>query len=133
MGNDAKKLLVFEVQTRDWGAEEWVAKTNPRGDRPIRGTREWCEGYVEGAMRHHDGCGYPNDESGIRCSLVEEAPRDLLAEALALIDRFGGIDGAHHKQWVLDQVVRKLAGPLYDDWVRIRVAQGYSWDVGVAP
>lgn len=30
---------------------------------------------------------------------------DSIKQALALIDRYGGVDGAHHKQWVLDQVV----------------------------
>lgn len=30
--------------------------------------------------------------------------------ALEYISRYGGIDGAHHKQWVLDQVVRILLG-----------------------
>jgi hypothetical protein len=30
--------------------------------------------------------------------------------ALHWIQRYGGIDGAHHKDWVLDQVVRILNG-----------------------
>lgn len=31
-------------------------------------------------------------------------------KALDFVDRYGGIDGSHHKQWVLDQVVRALTG-----------------------
>lgn len=38
-------------------------------------------------------------------------------KALGVIDRYGGIDGAHHKMWVLDQVVRILTGDDYDAWV----------------
>jgi hypothetical protein len=55
-----------------------------------------------------------------------------------LIHRFGGIDGDHHKQWVLDQVVRVLTGPGYDAWVTAQKAgedgpESYSWDTGIAP
>lgn len=38
-------------------------------------------------------------------------PQEILTGpdlALAYIERYGGIDGSHHKQWVLDQVVRAL-------------------------
>ncbi len=58
--------------------------------------------------------------------------------ALALIDHYGGIDGAHHKQWILDQVVRTLAEDKYDEWVKMycRGEDGpntRSWDTGIAP
>lgn len=33
---------------------------------------------------------------------------DKIGRALALIFRYGGIDGEHHKTWLLDQVVRTL-------------------------
>jgi hypothetical protein len=63
--------------------------------------------------------------------------RERIEDVLSLIDRYGGIDGAHHKQWVLDQVVRVLADD-YDAWMA-RHNQGadgpstYDWDVGIAP
>lgn len=61
-------------------------------------------------------------------------------EALELIHSYGGIDGAHHKQWVLDQVVRKLCDSeeSYEAWVS-EYQDGedgpdtYEWDVGIAP
>ena len=62
---------------------------------------------------------------------------ERIDEALDLITRYGGIDGAHHKQWVLDQVVRVLA-PDYGDWLA-EYAIGedgphtYQWDQGVPP
>ncbi len=75
--------------------------------------------------------------------------------ALEMVDRFGGIDGAHHKQWVLDQIVRALTGcPVtrlhgngfkelgeneeYRNWVAEHCdgnegPETYEWDTGIAP
>ncbi len=59
-------------------------------------------------------------------------------KALGVIHRFRGIDGAHHKQWVLDQVVHALTGPRYDEWVQ-KYQDGedgpetYRWGIGRAP
>ena len=67
---------------------------------------------------------------------VEYEPKTI--DALDLILRYGGIDGAHHKQWVLDQVVRLLTGPRYGKWIEEH-ADGedgpstYEWDTGIAP
>jgi hypothetical protein len=63
---------------------------------------------------------------------------DKTQEALELIKRYGSIDGGHHKQWVLDQVVRILTGEHYDKWVaECKAGQDgphtYEWDVGIAP
>ena len=57
---------------------------------------------------------------------------------LALIEEYGGIDGGHHKQWVLDQIARTLLADDYDAWVTKYEAgedgpQTYGWDEGVAP
>ena len=76
----------------------------------------------------------------------------LIRAALNVAAEWGDIDGAHHKQWVIDQMVRALCGarrdtsgcygedgtyqawvgsventdaPDSDDW--------YSWDEGIAP
>ena len=63
---------------------------------------------------------------------------DKLREALDLIERYGGIDGGHHKQWVLDQVARALLDDGYEDWVA-EMKDGedgsdtYDWDEGIAP
>jgi len=59
-------------------------------------------------------------------------------KAIEVAVQYGGIDGAHHKTWVIDQMVRALAG---DDYDRI-VAEAcdgedgpdtYEWDEGIAP
>lgn len=59
-------------------------------------------------------------------------------KALDLIVRYGGIDGDHHKAWVLDQIARVLAGGNYDKLVEdARKGEDgpetYDWDVGIAP
>lgn len=63
---------------------------------------------------------------------------ERIREAIEIAVRYGGIDGEHHKSWVIDQMVRILAG---DDYARI-VAEAkdgddgpdtYDWDEGVAP
>lgn len=71
----------------------------------------------------------------------QESCRNLsqqIAAALLIAQRYGGIDGAHHKQWVIDQMVRSLTAEMYPYWVRMKKsgADGpdtYSWDEGIAP
>ena len=72
---------------------------------------------------------------------MDEPWSERVEDALDLILRYGGIDGAHHKQWVLDQVVRTLTGRddfEYQYW-RMEHAAGedgpetYEWDEGIPP
>lgn len=58
--------------------------------------------------------------------------------AVDLAVRYGGIYGDHHKAWVIDQMVRVLAGDKYADIVREACDGGegpqtYNWDCGIAP
>ena len=61
--------------------------------------------------------------------------------ALEIIEQYGGFDGAHHKQWVLDQIVRKLVGDKYEEWVKEMRGEyddeeemyEYDWDEGIPP
>ena len=61
-----------------------------------------------------------------------------ISNAIELAVRYGGIDGRHHKTWVIDQMVRVLAGENYERIVR-EACDGengpdtYDWDVGIAP
>ena len=68
-----------------------------------------------------------------RRELARLAHRHAVARnrAAELLLRYGQIDGAHHKTWVIDQALRILLGDAYDD-----VAHGdpeHPWDVGIAP
>ena len=70
-------------------------------------------------------------------------PSQRINDALSLIMSYSGIAGDHHKQWVLDQVVRALAqSPAkYHQWVRTSKgewderehAYEYDWDEGIPP
>lgn len=59
-------------------------------------------------------------------------------EAIDIAIRYGQIDGAHHKTWVIDQMIRVLAGSEYDDIIKQACAgedgpNTYEWDTGIAP
>ena len=56
-------------------------------------------------------------------------------EAAELAWRYGMIDGAHHKQWVIDQMLRAMLGDEYEAWVREHNGdvQYDPWDRGIAP
>jgi hypothetical protein len=77
-----------------------------------------------------------------------------IKNALLAIDELSGYDGAHHKQWAIDQILRALLGcqkieneygfqhfgtnDAYKNWVGFYEsgADGpftYEWDAGVAP
>lgn len=75
----------------------------------------------------------------VECSLVapQAATQQLSVEkALELARRYGGIDGAHHKAWVIDQMVRALTGERYEAWIaeyRTGENETYTWDEGTPP
>lgn len=51
---------------------------------------------------------------------------------------YGQIDGAYHRLWVIDQMVRALLGEEeYKKWVeRYEAPDGedyWEWDIGIAP
>ena len=70
---------------------------------------------------------------GIRMSVAADC-----LKAVQIAVQYGGIDGEHHKNWVIDQMVRVLTGDDYDRVVREACvgddgADTFKWDVGVAP
>jgi hypothetical protein len=58
--------------------------------------------------------------------------------AIDVAMEFGQTEGAHHKTWVIDQMVRALAGDGYEALI-VEYCDGadgpfaYSWDEGIAP
>ena len=54
-------------------------------------------------------------------------------KAIAIAYQYGGIDGDHHKAWVIDQMVRALTGLYYTKFVAEAEANGEEWNVGIAP
>ena len=65
----------------------------------------------------------------------EQSPVD---KALDIAIRYGGIDGEHHKDWVIDQIVRALTGDRYEQVIAEAKAgedgpNTYDWEEGIPP
>ena len=62
---------------------------------------------------------------------------EKIKEALKIAWSYGCIDGAHHKMWVIDQMVRTLLGEEYEKWVEAyETPDGedyWTWDIGITP
>jgi hypothetical protein len=59
--------------------------------------------------------------------------KERIKKALEMASRYGQIDGAHHKTWVIDQMVRALLDDRYHAWVNEYETDDYLWDTGIAP
>ena len=70
--------------------------------------------------------------SWMKSAMAEEWERKCLP-AIGIAARYGMIDGAHHKQWVIDQMVRALLAEKYVDWVAAQNPDYEPWDTGIAP
>ncbi len=62
----------------------------------------------------------------------------IIEETLEIAFRWTGFDGDHHKQWTIDQMVRKLTGNKYEEWIKEwcdgeHGPNTYEWDEGIAP
>jgi hypothetical protein len=58
--------------------------------------------------------------------------------AIEIALKYGGVDGSHHKNWVIDQMIRALAGDEYSEIVRVACdgddgPDTYTWETGIAP
>ena len=62
-------------------------------------------------------------------------PASRIFAAVLFIQKWGACQGGHHKQWVIDQVLRILLEDFYDEWVvEYNADEDYGdWDVGIAP
>jgi hypothetical protein len=59
-----------------------------------------------------------------------------ITKAVYIATRHGMTDGAHHKQWVIDQMLRALFGDeKYNEWLDVTNSNpDYDpWDQGIAP
>lgn len=72
-------------------------------------------------------------------------PDERIARALEIAEAYGHTDGAHHKMWVIDQMVRALTdcppdaeSDAYRMWIAAYNADEDgpntdAWDTGIAP
>ena len=80
---------------------------------------------------------YDLDCIDVVLNLIQEQEKQISA-ALDLAFEYAQIDGGHHKMWVIDQMVRKLTGNNYKEWVDNyeydeETEEEYDWDTGIAP
>lgn len=68
------------------------------------------------------------------------SPADRIEKALLIASEYAGFDGAHHKDWVIDQMVRALTGcPEFvrrgksDEYRDFVVRYDGEWEEGIAP
>lgn len=103
-----------------------------------------------------DLCAWDPTDANAASQAAEQLNRVIgrVVGALVAIEQIGGVDGAHHKQYGLDQALRALTGcqrhdteywthfpaksPVYKAWVAAfeRGEDGpktYEWDEGIAP
>ncbi len=73
-------------------------------------------------------------QTRVEGSLMSDA-QNKLDRIETMILSYGEIDGAHHKMWVLDQVMRIVWGDEYDaKMADFNSDPGYdNWDTGIAP
>lgn len=66
---------------------------------------------------------------------IADTPEKRVDEALNCAFNYAGIDGAHHKDYCIDQMVRALTGDKYRQWAKdfeagVDGPQTYCWEVG---
>ena len=64
--------------------------------------------------------------------------KERIRSAINIIIEYSGIDGSHHKTWVIDQVLRILADDNYNQIIKDNCygedgLETYHWDCGIAP
>ena len=61
--------------------------------------------------------------------------KERITQAVKIAEECGMFDGGHHKQWVIDQMLRVLLGDNYEVWLEeMNSDPDYTpWDVGIAP
>lgn len=70
-----------------------------------------------------------------------QADQYKLKEVADFLLEYGDVDGAHHKQWVIDQALRLAAGDSYDRMISLYEDEVdedgepfiHEWDKGIAP
>lgn len=123
-----------------------VAQDNPPALSGLMGYRpdlgQWVRVHVVWAEETRRGYLYVGEKNGssyLTASFAAAPHTDMEArvrQASHIILEHGGYDGAHHKQYALDQALRALTGDEYHELIaKFRAgADGpdtYTWDEGV--
>lgn len=149
MTSATEKMLAALQKIERWFDEfPETGKTWPETDTPMsygacygsNGERDFMRAVARDAILEFGLEAPVGVDPTLLASKASASPlgQGAIDKALDVIHRYGGIDGDHHKTWVIDQVVRALTGDGYEQWV-IEQRGGedgpetYSWDVGIPP
>lgn len=69
---------------------------------------------------------------------TNDSPEDRIEAAIKVAEQYADIDGAHHKQWTINEMLRALMGKDgFTQWLAKVNAEGAEeygeWDLGIAP
>ena len=65
---------------------------------------------------------------------LAENLQQRIDKAIEIAYQYAQIDGAHHKMWTIDQMLRELLDSKYDEFIREYEEDGeYTWDIGISP
>jgi len=135
----------YVIGLRHSGNVKEICQRVANGEKPFDHWKDWfdCVGLMIGR--------YGEDDAEVQAALTRTPDRripDLIAsiwnaegrmnDAIDVLLRYGQIDGAHHKQWVIDQALRALTGDDYTALIQSACdgedgADTYTWEVGIAP
>ena len=93
---------------------------------------------LNSSLSYAEYINYINRLKSNRTKLLYLAPETLLKQDILDFIAEHNVDGGHHKQWLIDQIVRKLTGNKYNEWIKEYKAgedgeNTYDWNEGIAP
>jgi hypothetical protein len=68
----------------------------------------------------------------VRRDEAERVVTESGVKVIKLIEEYGSIDGAHHKQWLLTQIAKLILRGDYAEWAGAN-GEYDEWDEGIAP
>ena len=120
------------VTTCDESVDDTMAHFIALGWQPFGSPLFDMHGNISQAMVKY------GDQRPVLSAESDDATGMRIVDALNVASQHGGIDGDHHKTWVVAQMVRALCGEHYEQWV-VEQKDGedgpdtYGWDEGIAP
>lgn len=61
--------------------------------------------------------------------MVDHNDKTKLQAIVGMAAAYGDVQGSHHKQWLIDQMVRVALGEKYKNFIK----SVEDWDTGIAP
>lgn len=140
--NYATELARISVQPQNYSDENWdeAMALCDKADAEITALNAEVKYTRDIMLRYRDRIA--KDEKlraayNDQIRIIEEQA-DIIGGVQELVYKWGGIDGSHHKQWLIDEIIKLIAGDNYESWVKAYNNgecgdSTYEWDEGIAP